>query len=771
MGLLHIESIMDIWADSDMSVSILHANVYNEGTDNRSPIYTDSALTNPTANPVCCDENGYFDLLYVVDGRYRIEVTNQNGDLLYQETDVRINSSTSPKILSDMGALTSDKLLSYDYSDKGQLAQPGDIISVAAGNFAYEVVDAGRDDYHLQTVGGLRLRALSNFDRFDVRAFGAVGDGITDDTACIRKAVEAAEEKGGIVHLPAGVWLISETIVLGRSITLSGMSKSGGTRGGGIVNHPCTIIYTGTGAAIQLGTDSSPCINSTLENIAIVVENGAENYRNFTGILAYDLRKSRLQNIYVEGADKGYLFTGQGGAVAYVETSNLNARDCNTGLETECPTPIDSVSPFMQANLFGLREVTYCGVGVRLGGGQQNHSRIDLRAAEIGGCDVGLLLDGDGDGERLTYQIDGQGWFEKNSSGNIVLNAGILYVSGDITNSDNNVTGGIIHNGGRLIPMGRLSFDDYSLPFRGFTTAGLVRAFSFIDEGGETFHCPISGAMAKIIGDGGSKVSTNTRYGDGVQGDGSGGGLRMMDTSFDWTNDWTVAILAYLPATSDEEVFKLYSSTGPSRFEINARPGFARLRVQDAGSAVLTEDLGGSNDNPLRAPCWMVVSYDSTLKQLQFRSASGSVASTWEQEMPAGLSSNAYQNWSLNGSISQSNAVIDELLVYDRVLDPEEVSGIFELRTNVCSTIGRDPRAGISRCGDHSVMTDADGAFNIPHGLLDVPTFSLVQIVGGQDQRAEVSGNTNIDIEAIARAADGSLLTNSSLSVCWRAEI
>ncbi len=773
MGLLHIESVLDISAIPVTGGPYIHVNVYKEGTDIRCPIYTDSGLTNRTANPVSSDEERSFDLLYLVDGRYRLEITDRRGVLLHQVNNVSINSSgplARSKTFADFTALKADTLFSTEYSSKRQLAQPGELISVTEGNFSYEVVATGNQDFHLETEGGVRLRVVSNFDRYDVRAFGAVGDGETDDTTAIRQAIAAAAEKGGIVHLPAGRWLISDTLVVGRSVTLSGMSKSGGTRGGGVAHHPSTINYTGTGVAIQLGTDSVPCINAALENFAIVAEPTAANYQAFTAILGYDLRKSRLQNIYVEGADKGYLFTGQGGTVAYVETSNLNAYDCNTGLETECPTPLGETQPFMQANLFGLREMTHCGIGVRLGAGQQNHNRIDLRAAEIGGCDVGLLLDGDGEGERLTYQIDGQGWFEKNPNGNIVLNAGTLYVSGDITNSDNNVVGGIHHNGGRLVPMGRLTFDDYSLPFRGFTSAGLVRAFSFIDEGGQIFHCPISGAKAQIIG-GGTKVTGNTRFGDGVQGNGAGGGVRVMDTSFDWTSDWTVALLAYVPATTDEEVFIVSNSSGPSRFEINARPGFARLRVQDAGGAVLTEDLGGSNDNPLRAPSWIVVSYDSTLQQFQFRAASGRVLSTWDQAMPAGMSSESYQNWSLNGALSQSNAVIDELLVYDRVLDPDEVSGIFELRTNACSTIGLDPRTGISRRGDRNVTTNASGAFSIPHGLLDTPTFSVVQILGGQGQRAEVTGGNSADIEGIARGVDGLPLVNANISVCWRAEI
>lgn len=42
---------------------------------------------------------------------------------------------------------------------------------------------------------------------FDVRDYGAVGDGITVNTKAINAAIEAASEKGGMVNIPSGVFL------------------------------------------------------------------------------------------------------------------------------------------------------------------------------------------------------------------------------------------------------------------------------------------------------------------------------------------------------------------------------------------------------------------------------------------------------------------------------------------------------------------------------------------------------------------------------------
>lgn len=47
--------------------------------------------------------------------------------------------------------------------------------------------------------------------RFDVRDFGAKGDGLADDTDAIQRAIDAA---GGPPDLPPGTYLITRPLVL-----------------------------------------------------------------------------------------------------------------------------------------------------------------------------------------------------------------------------------------------------------------------------------------------------------------------------------------------------------------------------------------------------------------------------------------------------------------------------------------------------------------------------------------------------------------------------
>lgn len=55
-----------------------------------------------------------------------------------------------------------------------------------------------------------------------VKDFGAVGDGVTDDTAAIQAAIDAITTTGGVVYVPAGIYNISSKISVYSGITLQG---------------------------------------------------------------------------------------------------------------------------------------------------------------------------------------------------------------------------------------------------------------------------------------------------------------------------------------------------------------------------------------------------------------------------------------------------------------------------------------------------------------------------------------------------------------------
>ena len=61
----------------------------------------------------------------------------------------------------------------------------------------------------------------------DVRVFGAIGDGVTDDTGAFQKALDAmGEHGGGIVYAPRGTYRINGTLRVPLDVTLEGVFRA-----------------------------------------------------------------------------------------------------------------------------------------------------------------------------------------------------------------------------------------------------------------------------------------------------------------------------------------------------------------------------------------------------------------------------------------------------------------------------------------------------------------------------------------------------------------
>ena len=60
----------------------------------------------------------------------------------------------------------------------------------------------------------------------NIRTFGAVGDGATDNTAAIQRAIDEAARRGGIVFVPPGRWLCRGHLELKMGVHLKGVNET-----------------------------------------------------------------------------------------------------------------------------------------------------------------------------------------------------------------------------------------------------------------------------------------------------------------------------------------------------------------------------------------------------------------------------------------------------------------------------------------------------------------------------------------------------------------
>jgi len=65
-----------------------------------------------------------------------------------------------------------------------------------------------------------------NFERVNVRDFGAKGDGITNDAPAIQAAINSVADIGGVVYLPAGVYRMCEGVLIPFGVNVEGITTA-----------------------------------------------------------------------------------------------------------------------------------------------------------------------------------------------------------------------------------------------------------------------------------------------------------------------------------------------------------------------------------------------------------------------------------------------------------------------------------------------------------------------------------------------------------------
>lgn len=62
--------------------------IYDNGTDNLVPVYSDINMTVRATNPVVADGRGYFPVFYAREGTYKIKIETSEGALISEVSNV-----------------------------------------------------------------------------------------------------------------------------------------------------------------------------------------------------------------------------------------------------------------------------------------------------------------------------------------------------------------------------------------------------------------------------------------------------------------------------------------------------------------------------------------------------------------------------------------------------------------------------------------------------------------------------------------------------------
>lgn len=192
--------------------------VYARGTSSPITLYTDFEGTTTTSNPASLDANGRAKL-YVAEYA-RCVVKTPGGATVIDFVDGKDANAVELRSASIVGN-----------AYVGGAAAAGNPISVEAA-FNKLITSFGGTDFNVLLASAsvtlqAALGALWRARVFDVKQYGALGDGATNDLAAINAAASAANTAGGgIVFFPPGTYNISAALTTFSTVEYVGVSAA-----------------------------------------------------------------------------------------------------------------------------------------------------------------------------------------------------------------------------------------------------------------------------------------------------------------------------------------------------------------------------------------------------------------------------------------------------------------------------------------------------------------------------------------------------------------
>ena len=184
-------------------------------------------------------------------------------------------------------------------------------------------------------------------DLVSVKDFGAVGDGVADDTTAIQAGIDLACQYGGNVYLPAGTYKISSALVFSMNSGTTDPVKRPSMCGDGM---GATTIYQSANAnGIEvIGYDANPAgyclfqdftlygyqknkLGFALKDIAFVTIDNVYLAGWSTGLYGANVLSSTFNDLVIRFNDGGFYFEPNAAFGFYSEPNAITMSNCTVG--------------------------------------------------------------------------------------------------------------------------------------------------------------------------------------------------------------------------------------------------------------------------------------------------------------------------------------------------------------------------------------------------------------------------------------------------------
>lgn len=299
--------------------------VYGAGTTTPATTYTDPFGGVPNTNPIIADAAGRLpnEIWFATGAAYKFVLKNANDVLI--DTYDNIPSRPQPAITNDASSIS---------FNSGYIVNAGsftvgatyEIYSVGSTSFTSIGASANTTGVQFVATGpgsgtgsAYFIRSVQNklLDSVSIKDFGAVGDGVADDTAALRAAVASG---GRAVFFPKGTYIIN-------FVNLPSDTMLWGEGASSIITMPSSVRCA---IGADSGSPTATVDNITIKNLRLegrVVQDGfVEQYHISSWNGVKNLLIDNCQFVGFQG-DGVYVGTGNvGGQIRINE--NVIIRDC-----------------------------------------------------------------------------------------------------------------------------------------------------------------------------------------------------------------------------------------------------------------------------------------------------------------------------------------------------------------------------------------------------------------------------------------------------------
>lgn len=255
----------------------------------------------------------------------------------------------------------------------------------------------------------------------NVKAFNAVGDGITDDSAAIQATINALPANGGEVYLPPGTYLVNTSLTSTKpSLTIRGAGGAGWS-----VGAATRIETTAAIIVFDFGTTAT----SELKGVHVVglsVTDKSNAGAGGLGVGAFRVTNqwnALFRDVTVNGFLAGYCFdleAASGGAVVLTRFESVKTRQNKLGVTTGGPVGQITGTNVDSSSYFSLSTPISGSIGVQMQDGQMDGA--------VDHYETGVKLVGDG--ARVGGRLEGNDrhvWIAGTTARrNIVMGARII---------------------------------------------------------------------------------------------------------------------------------------------------------------------------------------------------------------------------------------------------------------------------------------------------------------------------------------------------------